>query len=336
VSAVVRLSPIAACLVALVLTACSSGGRGGEDTPPGTVTGSGVAVESEGIKLETSQVTAYYDVQGLTTEDIFRYIERNGPTLEDGTRGSGITSVVWAYDWTGTESDGGCQIDSMVIRADIAVLLPRHASEMVLEPGLRENWKDYEAGVAVHEQRHVDIYLDGADDIKVVMSEIGRQRDCQVLTSRVETVWSDEQARINDLQQQFHEDEDLRLAARRKPLEAQIQANRAKLSSMQSDISALERKISGLKAELTSLDVQLDNVEAQIEQITNQFPGVLPEAVRTRLEALVIERNELLGSYNTRVDVHNMSLGQRTNLIGQYDPLLAETNGLVEDFNWSR
>jgi hypothetical protein len=62
----------------------------------------------------------------------------------------------------------------------------------------------------------------------------------------------------------------------------------------------------------------------------------LPETIRTRLEALVIERNELLGSYNTRVDVHNKALADRAALIANYDALLAATNSLVDDYNWSR
>jgi predicted secreted Zn-dependent protease len=224
----------------------------------------------------------------------------------------------------------------MTIRADIAVLLPRHANEAALPPSLRKNWEAYEEGVAVHEQRHVDIYLDGAQDIKTLMSEIGRQKDCSTLETKVETVWSDEQDRINGLQQAFHHEEDLRLAAKRQPLEAQIQANRTKLNGLQSQISALERRISSLKSELNSLDAQLDSVEAQIEQISDQFPGVLPDTVRARLEDLVIQRNELLGSYNTRVDAHNGSLADRTKLVDEYEPLLATTNALVDQFNWTR
>jgi predicted secreted Zn-dependent protease len=325
-------------IFALIFLVVACGGGNDDIAGNGTpvASGSGTAVESEGVRLQTSQVTSYYDVQGLTTEDIFRYIEANGPTLEDGTRGSGITSVVWAYDWTGSQDGGGCKIDSMTIRADIAVLLPRHASEAALPPALRENWDKYETGVAIHEQRHVDIYLGGANDIKAVMSEIGRQEDCQVLETRVASVWSDEQTRINDLQQAFHREEDTRLAARRAPLEAQIQANRSKLSTLQSQISTLDRRITSLKSELASLDVQLDNIEAQIKQITEQFPGVLPDTVHSRLEALVIERNELLVSYNTRVDAHNGALANRATLLAEYDPLLAATNALVEDFNWSR
>ncbi len=340
VSAVLRPGLVFACLLAFVLSACGGGndsGTTGDSTAPSvTASGSGVEIQSEGIKLESGLSTSYYDVHGLTTEEIFRYIEKNGPTLEDGTRGSGITSVVWAYDWTGSQDAGGCRIDSMTIRADISVLLPRHANEANLTANLRKNWQEYEEGVAVHEQRHVDIYLDGADDIKSVMSEIGRQKDCKVLEGKVETVWSDEQRRINGLQQEFHRDEDTRLAAKRQPLEAQIQANRSRLATMQGEISSLERQISALKNELGSLDAQLDSVEAQIDQISDQFPGVLPETIRTRLEALVIERNELLGSYNTRVDVHNKALADRAGLIANYDPLLAATNALVDDYNWSR
>jgi predicted secreted Zn-dependent protease len=327
---------IAICLFLLVCVACGGGSGNHEDPPAGGTVGLDDG-SAEGVFLQTSVKTDYYSVEGTSTEAIFRFIEQNGPTDGQGKRGSGLTSVVWAYDWKGDrQNDGSCSIASMTIHADMSVLLPQHANEAGLSPEILQHWREYAAGVATHEQRHVDIYTNGANDIKDEMSSIGKLEDCDELENRIESIWADEQARINGLQQAFHNDEDRRLAAARAPIETQINTNRVQLDSLQSQIADLDKQISGLKSEIATLDIQIDNVEAQIKQITDQFPGTLPDTVKTRLEALVIQRNELLVAYNSRVEAHNTALGNRANLAAQYEPLVAETNDLVDQFNWSR
>jgi predicted secreted Zn-dependent protease len=336
VSVIRRGGLIALSLFFLICVACGGGNGKNNEVPAGGTVGLDDSSD-EGVFLQTSVKTDYYSVEGASTEAIFRFIEQNGPTDGQGKRGSGLTSVVWAYDWKGSrENDGSCSIASMTIHADMSVLLPRHANEAGLSPEILQHWRDYAAGVAKHEQRHVDIYTTGANDIKDEMSSIGKVDNCDELENRIESIWADEQARINGLQQAFHNEEGQRLAAARAPIEAQINANRVRLDSLQSQIADLDKQISGLKSEISTLDVQIDNVETQIKQITDQFPGTLPDTVKSRLEALVIQRNELLVAYNGRVEAHNTALSSRATLAAQYEPLVAETNDLVDQFNWSR
>jgi predicted secreted Zn-dependent protease len=314
-------------ILALLLAACSGGSAPPTPTPE---------PEQEVVQLQTNLSTTSYRVQGSTTEAIFSYIERNGPTDGIGKRGSGITSVVWGYEWTGEEKTGSCRIKAMTVKAEMTVTLPEHADEASLGPGILTNWRSYTAGVAQHEQRHVDIYLEGAEVIKERMEAIGSLPSCRELEQTIDRIWKEEQERINELQELFHVEEDLRLEASRGPLEAKINANRDELASIQRRINQLDTRLTEVRAEIAGLDTQVENVDAQIRQINEQFPGALPAGVRQRMEELVQQRNDLTSRYNQRVDEHNSALAQRGELARTHASLVEITNELVEEFNWAR
>jgi chromosome segregation ATPase len=201
---------------------------------------------------------------------------------------------------------------------------------------VRANWQGYEGGVAVHEQRHVDIYLQGARDIQAAMEDVGVEANCDALEAKIDGIWIDQQGRINGLQEAFHSEEAARLAASRGPLEAQIEANRDELQSLQLQIAALDQEMARLRSELTVFDNEVASIDSQIKQINDQFPNELPETIRDRLQQLIEQSNNLLVEYNQRVEAHNAAFYARSSLSDVYDALLAETNQLVEQYNWTR
>ena len=323
-----RVRPVSLCLAALLLllAACKD-----EAAPEPTPT---LDLSGERVVVETSVSTAYYDVEGATTEAIFSFVERNGPTDGEGKRGSGLTSVTWGYEWQGMRSGDSCAIRSMTIRADIVVTLPRHANEAALDPAIRAHWQRYAEGVAAHEQRHVDIYRDGALKLKTLMQQIPALDSCGLLEGEIGRIWSEQQDSINRAQAAFHEEEALRLAAQRQPLAARIEQNRASLASLQSRIAALDQQLRSLRAEIDDLDKQIDDVDAQIEKVedSNQPPA----DKQAQLVVLIQHRNALVTRHNAAVDDHNAALTQRDQLASQHAATLAETNQLVEDYNWAR
>ncbi len=328
-------------LFALVLVACGGDDEPASPThtsvPPATIISVATPQPDSNIDLQTSMNTTYYAVSGTTTEEIFASIEANGPTDNVGQQGSGLTSVDWEYKWSGDQSPTGeCSIRDLTIRADITVELPQHEDEASLTDTLQTNWDTYAQGVATHEQRHVDIYLQGAEDIRDAMEEIGVEKDCEALEGHIDAVWNDEQARINGLQQTFHDEENARLAAARGPLQQQIDSNRNELASLQAQISDLDAQISSLRSEIAVYDNEVANIDAQIKQINDQFPNELPDTIRDRLEQLIQQSNDLLVTYNQRVDQHNAAIYQRNALSDQYDALLTQTNQLVDQYNWTR
>ena len=333
-------------LFALIVAACS--GNDAREQPEDTVPASTIVsvtavssaaseIDSPRIELETTLSTTYYEVNGTATEDIFASIEANGPTDNAGSQGSGLTSVDWEYVWSGDLApSGACSIRELTISADITIELPQHADEASLSETLSANWQAYAQGVAEHEQRHVDIYLAGAEAIRAALEALGSEESCEELEGRIDKIWGDQQALINGLQETFHSEEDARLAAQRTPLEVQIEATRSELDSLRSRIYELDQEIGRLRAEIRVFDNEVASIDAQIKQINDQFPNDLPDTIRQRLEDLIEQSNDLLFSYNQRVDEHNATIHVRNALSDQYDSLLLETNQIVEEYNWTR
>ncbi len=318
----------------LFLTACN-GSDAATSTP--TPTAGVQSIDVGDVQLQTSLKTTYYSVNGTTTEAIFTSIESSGPKDAQGTRGSGLTSVVWGYKWSGNEqADGSCSIGTMTIQADMTVTLPRHADESSLSDSIRQHWDTYAAGVAAHEQHHVDIYLQGADDIKQKMQSLGLMSDCDSLDRQIKTVWSNEQARIDGLQQAFHAEENARLAAEREPIQNQINADRSNLGDLQQQIDALDTQTTLLANQISDLRAEEDSLDSQINQILVAFPGTKPDTVQARLQSLIQQSNDLLSQDNAKVDQHNNALTQRASLAAQHDALVQTTNDLVESYNWTR
>lgn len=326
-------------LPALLLAACGGTEGSSTPTPTATVAASPVAadVPPADIQVLTSLETVYYEVFGLTTDEIFDDIELYGPQDDQGQQGSGLASIVWSYKWTGDHyPDGSCAIQSLTIRADLVMEIPRHAHEELLAPGILANWLEYAAGVEVHEQRHVDIYLLGTEAMAEEMRRIGVKPDCDALQDRIESVWDGERARIDGLQDAFHAEEDVRLLARRAPLESQIDSNRAQLQSLLAEVTRLDGELAALRGNIQEMDRQMGTIEAELTQIRQQYPGDLPEPVRLRFNELVETNNALLSNYNAQVDVHNSSLSRRNTVVDDYEALLVITNQLVDEYNWAR
>lgn len=286
------------------------------------------------IKLDPSLETTYYDVQGTTTEAIFSYIERNGPTDGEGKRGSGLTSVVWGYEWQGGPETGECSIRSMTIKAEMVVTLPRHADPEALSPAIRSNWDEYAKSVAVHEQTHVDIYNAGAEAIRQRMLEIGPMASCDELEAEIKRVWAEQQTEINEQQAEFHEQEFDRLAQQRAPIGAKIDANRVEINSLQAQIRTLDGAITALRNEIDSLITDINAVDQQITQVNQSSESAQDK--QAKLVILVQQRNALQSRHNSAVDEHNQALSDREPLVAQRDQLIDETNELVDEFNWTR
>jgi predicted secreted Zn-dependent protease len=352
----VLLTPFLGAL--LLAAACSSGGKKDEPTLAPGSTSTAIAappasqattlpvisattvtqnLSSDRIVLASNTSTKYYSVTGTTTVDIFDSIDRNGPRNDKNEKGSGLTAASWAYRWQPQNSPDGCIIASMTITLDIVVTLPKHANEASLSTALQQKWDQFEASVAKHEQTHVDINLDGATTIRDKMRAIKSAATCDALGKQVDALWTGEQQAIETRQNNFHANEDARIASLRAPLQSQIDVNRGRISTLATQIQGLDSSLETIKSDLTNASNQLDALKGQIDAILEKYPsGNLPSDVFSQYEDLWRLYNALAPNYNQLVAQYNSAIAQRNQVADEHDQLVDATNVLVDQFNWAR
>ena len=321
-------------MLLLGVASCRGEGRGPASSGQSDTQTESQLDGSELIELRTTLETTYYEVDGLNTEAIFNYIERYGPTDGEGKRGSGLTSVVWGYEWQGGPDNGDCAITSMTIKAEMVVTLPQHIRPDQLAQGTRANWDNYAGSVEMHEQTHVQIYEDGAEELKGSMAKIGSQKTCDQLESEIKRVWTEGQNRINGRQAAFHSEEYARLARQREPLSARIDSNRAEIATLQRQVDSLGRTLRDLSSQIEGLSVEIKAIDDQVKKINESQQS--PQDKQAQLVVLLQQRNALQGRHNQAVDLHNNALADRNELVKTRDDLISETNRLVDQFNWTR
>ena len=333
----------------LVVAACSQSNAEGPGTvPTATATSTSVtqaeatpaptatAVASDRIHVDTSLTTVFYSVEGETTTEIFESISLSGPH-SDTEKASGLTATLWGYSLETLSFPEGCLIGPMRISLDVRVILPRHLGRSSLPAEIASKWQTFSAAVAAHEQRHVDINFAGVEVIRGKMVELSAAESCEVLETKVETLWNQEQLEIQAAHDQFHADEEVRVAALRAPLQAKIDANHAQIRVLAAQIASLDAAIAENSQEVANVEAQLDALRGQIDVILAAYPeGQLPPDAFAQYDELREHFNSIALDFNDLVDLYNATIVQRNLVAGAHDALVAATNVLVDEFNWTR
>jgi predicted secreted Zn-dependent protease len=258
------------------LTACAS-------PPP--------APPRQPVLVETSVSTRYYSVRGTTTPAIFSAIDTNGLVETSGQRAIGLTSADWRL--TSGEVDVRalpCVFPSLTVTLHLVVMLPRHETPDGLPADLRDRWERFVARVAAHEQRHADIYVEGAKAMKARLEATRTAVSCARLEKAIDDAWRAAQADIERAQAEFHAEDETRTRSEREALRSRLDGTRARLEPMDADIRRLD-------AELADLRRQVDAGHADLAAQHN--------AVAERRGALAEEYNRLVADANGLIDALN-------------------------------
>ncbi|PYM78092.1 MAG: hypothetical protein DME13_29615 [Candidatus Rokuibacteriota bacterium] len=220
-----------ALLAGLGLTACSS-------PPP--------APPRQPVVVETSVSTRYYSVRGTTTPAIFAGIDANGLVETSGQRAIGLTSADWKLGSGDVDVRAvPCVFPSLTVTLHLVVMLPRHETPEDLPADLRDRWERFVARVAAHEQRHVDIYLEGAKAMKARLEATRTAVSCADLEKAIDAAWRAGQADIERAQAEFHAQDETRARSERGALQAQLDGTRAQLEPMEAEIRRLDAELAG-------------------------------------------------------------------------------------------
>ena len=258
------------------LTACSS-------PPP--------APPPQPAVVDTSVSTRDYAVRGTTTAAIFAAIDANGLVDTRGQRAVGVTSA----DWKLTSGDVDvravpCVFPSLTVTLHLVVTLPRHETPDDLPADLRARWERFVARVAAHEQRHVDIYLEGAKAMKARLEATRTAVSCAEIEKAIDAEWRAQQADIERAQAEFHAVDETTARSEREALQARLDGTRAQLEPVDAEIRRLD-------TELADLRRQVDGGRADLVAQHNALAG--------RRRALGEEHNRLVADANGVIDALN-------------------------------
>jgi predicted secreted Zn-dependent protease len=288
--------------------------------------------------LKTSSSIQYYSVRGTTTGVIFDGIERNGLFDSKGRRAVGLTSAEWKIDWKNIETHRAfCSPESMTITLNVVVTLPQHDLPDDLSQDIRTNWQRFAARVAAHEQRHVDIYLNGAKTMKTRMEAIRtKSSSCSEVDNVVRSIWASQRAETERAEDEFHVEDEARTQNDRKPLQVQIDTSRARLTAINSEIRDLDQTLDDLKRQRNTTHARIDAVKAEMAKSGASPLNCSQSRLTSSIQALCQQYNALVAAYNALADQHNGAVSRRNKLADEHKRVVAVTNGLIEAYNWTR
>ena len=291
----------------------------------------------EWVKLRTSTSTQYYMVRGNTTRAIFDAIDSNGLSDGKGRRAVGLTVVHWNLGGALQSGPSSCDTASVTIALDLSVTLPQLDQRDGLSPDLEAKWQRFAARVAAHEQRHVDIYLDGAKRMKRRLEvALARLSSCAALQTTIQDIWRSQQAETEEDQERFHLDDDARLQTDRTPLQSRIDANRARLTGLESAARAADLDLEGLTRQMNATSAQMEAVATEMRQSAGASFNCAHPRPSSHLQTLCQRYESLATAHRTLVERYNALVERRRLLGDEHTRLVETTNDLIEVFNWTR
>ena len=235
--------------------------------------------------------TRYYPVRGTTTPAIFAAIDANGLVETSGQRAIGLTSADWKLGSDEVDVRAvPCVFPSLTVTLHVVVMLPRHETPDDLPADLRDRWERFVARVAAHEQRHADIYLEGAKAMKARLEATRTTVSCAELEKAIDTAWRAGQGDINRAQAEFHAEDETRSRSEREALQARLDSARARIEPVDAELRRLD-------AELADVRRQMNAGRADLVAQHN--------ALAEQRGTVVEERNRLVADANGLIDALN-------------------------------
>jgi chromosome segregation ATPase len=225
----------------------------------------------------------------------------------------------------------------MTLALNLLVTLPRHDQLNELSQDIMTNWQRFAARVAAHEQRHVDIYLDGARRLKTRMEAIVTETSsCHELENMIRRISASQEAEIEKAQDDFHLEDEAKIQEGRKPLQAQIDIKQTRLTAINSEMRGLDQTLVDLKRQRDTTHAAIDAVKAEMAKSGASLASCSQSRLTRGIQALCQQYNKLAAAYNALVDQSNGVASRRNSLADEHNRVVAVISNLIEDLNWAR
>jgi predicted secreted Zn-dependent protease len=282
----------------------------------------------EAVKVKLVRSTEYFSVRGDTGSEILASLEANSPKHESLPRAAGTTAASGKLSME-------CNPYLVTIDLNLVVTLPKHDHVDGLNAELRRRWERLVASISAHEERHVDIYVTGAQAVKRRIEAIAVSQPCGNIHDEIQKIWARQADATRAEQDKFDVDDAARVDLDRKPLGAQIDRNRARLAALDTDIHDLDRQGDGLREQHRAMQAKIDGVVGRMAT-ANLAPASCSRArPGTPAAALCQEHRDLVEASNQLVGRYNGIVSSRNALVSQHEELSRLTNELVDAYNWT-
>ncbi|MDP2705329.1 MAG: DUF922 domain-containing protein [bacterium] len=141
---------------------------------------------SANVTYSTS--TIYYDIYGLTENELRAEMSAKGPSYSDGKRYDGFTSRYYTWKYFPAWDGKNCYPNEVYVTVGIKMTLPQWMWYINGGESLKTKWTNYMNVLIYHESGHVDINIRGADDLYQRLINAGPYPNCGQLDTALHQI----------------------------------------------------------------------------------------------------------------------------------------------------
>lgn len=126
--------------------------------------------------------TNYYQVAGLTVEQLRKQMARLGPLDTNfGRRYNGFTKwyIHWNYNYS--NSYKGCRLSNIKVKTEVTTILPKWNAPRTASLALVSDWNRYITALSGHESGHKDHAVAAGKEILQALSSLPAYSSCEQL-----------------------------------------------------------------------------------------------------------------------------------------------------------
>jgi len=170
-----------------------------EEPKPAKLSPAAQALElPDGVKVRES--FQYYDIDGLTADELRSQMKHNGTTWNDGNVYAALTTWDLRYHYDIVAKDGRFQLTEVATMVDIVFHMPRLSNGARAPQPLKALWGGYLEHLQTHESGHRDIAVASCRELYQALAGLGSSASRRDLEQQAESVIKNTFKRLKELQ----------------------------------------------------------------------------------------------------------------------------------------
>ncbi|WP_183359069.1 DUF922 domain-containing protein [Geomonas limicola] len=145
-----------------------------------------LTVHPEQVKVQERY--QYYDIDGVSADDLRAQMKRNGTTWNDGNVYAALTTWDIRYHYDITSKDGRYELCDISTDVDIVFHMPRLSPGAKAPLPLKTTWEGYYQHLQTHESGHRDIAVRIGEDLYRELAALGSSASRKDLDREAQTL----------------------------------------------------------------------------------------------------------------------------------------------------